>query len=62
MAKQDLGTIPAAALFGYSHASGKDAPSATATGLRKPDILPALWFVGLIGVLVLFRLVWESSS
>jgi hypothetical protein len=62
MARENLGTIPSDALFGFSSPGARDRPSAAATGLRKPDISPALWFCALIGVLVLFRYVWESAS
>jgi hypothetical protein len=57
------GTISAAEMFGYQSPRVKEPQaSAAASGLTESQALPAIWFVGLIGALIVLRMVWERAK
>jgi len=63
MAKDQPGTISRYQLFpDEKGAPQAPSPAAAASGLRQADNSSALWLVGLIGVLVAVRWIWERSK
>jgi len=58
------GTIDSTSMFGYDTKGKVAKPTAAsaASGLKQADSAPAIWFVALVGILVVLRVVWESSS
>ena len=57
------GTIDPVYLFGYdSQRATAPQASAAASGIPGTSLAPALWFVGLILILVGIRSVWEVAA
>jgi hypothetical protein len=62
--KERIGTIDESSMFGYDKKGNTPNPpaSAAASGLKEVDSSPAYWFVGLIGVLLFSRVIWEYAG
>ncbi len=55
------GTIPGADLHGYNRVK-RPSPVAEASGLPDLGSRPAFWLLGLVGVLLAIRFVWERAE
>jgi hypothetical protein len=62
--EKQLGTIQETTMFGpdYKHGAGTPSAAAASSGLRQADNSSAYWLVGLIGILLVVRLVWERAT